>query len=140
MVRIIIDTEADQDGWKQIGEVSVDTGRLIIADPCYLDGLKENPSELAGAIIQTDLLGLCDSVGENFDTLRQDPDAMARVLAQRKIFGEAKFPGGDAVFVASETGYGDGRYPVFSKVEDGRVVGIWIDFECGEHWPDDEEE
>jgi hypothetical protein len=117
MVRILIDTEDLDAGWKLAGEVSVDTGRIIISDPCYLRSADEI-FELLETVIQVDLLTLCEQAGVNFDTLRDNPEQLKTIAAMRKQFGAANFVGSDASFVASKTVFGDGRYPVFAKVED----------------------
>ncbi|WP_420587967.1 hypothetical protein [Marivita sp.] len=138
MVRILIDTEDLDAGWKLAGAVSVDTGRIIISDPCYLRSAHEINEDVLETVIQTDFLTLCEQAGVKFDTLRDNPEQLKTIAAMRKQFGAANFVGSDAFFVASITGFGDGRYPVFAKVENDRVVGLWIDFECGSHVQDDE--
>lgn len=140
LVRILVDTEDQSEGWQLMGEVSVDTGRIIIADPCYFDGSDSTPSELVGPLIQTDILDLCMAHGVSFETLDKNPEELKRIASLRRKFGEGQFPGGAARFVATQTGFGDGRYPVFAKVENDRVVGVWIDFECGKHVPEEDEE
>lgn len=139
LVRILVDTEDQLEGWQHIGDISVDTGRIIIADPCYFDGCDLTPSELTEPLIQVDILDLCIAHGVDFDTIRQNPKELERIASLRRRFGEGRFPGGLASFVATKTGFGDGRYPAFAKVENDRVVGVWIDFECGKHVPEEEE-
>ena len=132
-MKLNIDTENTAEGWEYVGDVSVDTGRIIIADPCYLDDLDQSLSEIVNSIIETDILELCKKHGVKFDGIRHNEFDLKRIMSLIRKFGEGQFPGGSARFVASQTGFGDGRYPVYSKVEDSRVVGLWIDFECGKH-------
>lgn len=115
----------------------MDTGRIMIADPYYIDGLGGQPSELVDYVVETDILTLCAQNGVNFDTLRKAPDDLKRIEALRRRFGGGGFPGSKARFVATQTGHGDGRYSGFAKVEDGRVIGVWVDFERGKHIEED---
>lgn len=138
MVKLVIDTEDASEGWEYVGDVSVDTGRIIIADPCYLGGVEKPVTEIVDLVIKTDILEICAEHGIKFDSIRNNELELKRVASLMRRFGEGQFPGGSARFVATETGYGDGRYPVYSKVEDSRVVGLWIDFECGKHVPEED--
>jgi hypothetical protein len=132
-MKLNIDTENAAEGWEYVGDVSVDTGRIIIADPCYLGDVEKPVTEIIDPLIVTDILEICKKHGVRCDDIRNNEFELKRVASLMRRFGEGQFPGGSARFVATETGYGDGRYPVYSKVEDSRVVGLWIDFECGKH-------
>lgn len=139
MIKLAIDTQDATEGWNFVGDVSVDTGRIIIADPCYLDQLENQASEIVDQLIETDILEICERNEIDFSRVREDESTLRLIASLMKRFGEGKFPGGSARFVAAQTGFGDGRYPVYCKVEDDRVVGMWIDFECGKHLPEAEE-
>ena len=93
------------------GFCGVDSGQLILVDPCYAflddyEGRETNPS------------------GGNYD-------AICRVSTS-KAFGGASLPGNGytgSVGVVTSTGYGDGNYPVFVDInEDGRVVSMRVYF------------
>jgi hypothetical protein len=91
------------------GHFAVDSGQAMVGDPCYLndwDTNKNDEWELKGKIGQYSYQG-----------------ASATTLANS--FGEL----GNSAVVFS-TGYGDGYYPVYVKMnEDGRVTKVVIDFE-----------
>jgi len=93
---------------KQVGEVSVDSGQILICDPCYLrdHGLSE---ELCDEIYQATIgKNLC---GPAVNTQMRNTDK--------------QFPLG----FATRTGYGDGGYKVFVKHNgEGRVAEIKIVF------------
>ena len=82
---------------KQIGVVGVDSGTLLLGDPCYWLRDKDYEHEV------------CDS---NFDKFRQVNYALGHA--------------GKAVIVSS--GYGDGCYPVFATIKDGRVKEVTVKF------------
>lgn len=92
------------------GSFGVDSGQAMIGDPCYLDsfehwpvGTEFNHEEKAG---EYGYLGACG-------------------VTLREGFGEL----GSGQAVAFSTGYGDGVYPVYVKLNDeGRVVMAVIDF------------
>jgi hypothetical protein len=76
--------------WKRIGQVGVDSGTVVIADPCYVDKL-------------------------NYD---ENPRSTGPYPA---IYG-----------VISQSGYGDGRYPVYARMEGGRVMELRVVFDTPE--------
>ena len=96
---------------KLIGKFGVDSGQAMIGDPCYLDSWQtwesekepfENHKNKKG---EFSYLGACNATIEN----------------THGVLGQ----GSSVVFT---TGYGDGVYPVFAEIEDGRVVKVVIDF------------
>jgi hypothetical protein len=98
------------DNLQYAGTFSVDSGQAIIGDPCYLDEWENwdsnTPFNYEGKENQYGYLGAC-----------------ATTLKDK--FGPLGF--GSAVVMS--TGYGDGAYPVYVKLnEDGRVVMAVIDF------------
>jgi len=82
---------------KQIGICGVDSGTLLLGDPCYWMSEKDYDKEV---------------VDSNFDRSRQ----------VNYDLGHA----GKGVVVS--TGYGDGCYPVYAKIKDGRVKEVRIKF------------
>lgn len=99
------------------GAFAVDSGQAIIGDPCYLSDYDPNTNEewnLEGKEGQYSYQGIS-----------------ATTLS--KNFGEV---GGNSA-VALSTGYGDGMYPVYVKLDDdNRVVLAVIDFngELNDDW------
>ena len=102
-----------------VGHVSVDSGQVMIVDPTYvLDGEdgyipKQVPSDLK----RCKYGHACDAT----DSDRGHGEFFAR---------------GYASAIASNSGYGDGNYPVYAvKNEDGRVVELTIYFDDDPHDP-----
>ena len=96
-----------------VGNVSVDSGQVIIVDPCYIMD------------------------GEHDEAPEHDPSdhkvasyghPCAVTLSDEQV---GEFPvKGFATSVASSSGYGDGNYPVYAtKNEDGRVSELTIYFD-----------
>ena len=106
------------DGLTLAGHFGVDSGQALIGDPCYLDNWNPNadePFELEGHEGEYSYYGAC-----------------AKTI--NKQYGE--LGSGSAVVVS--TGYGDGTYPVYVKLNsDGRVCMVVIDF-LGELEAEDE--
>lgn len=100
---------------KQIGMVGVDSGQIIVTDPCYLGSEWVNNEYDDGEKGDFSYGGACKT--------SDDPDKLGGQLNYRK--GHA----GAGVVVRS--GYGDGYYPVYALYNDeGRVAKLIIDFEC----------
>jgi hypothetical protein len=101
------------------GSFAVDSGQAIVGDPCYLDEWKKwedgTPFDHEAKKGEYGYLGASGvTLADNFGQL------------------------GGASAVAFSTGYGDGLYPVYVKLnDDGRVGMVIIDFD-GEL--DDEQE
>lgn len=101
------------------GSFAVDSGQAIVGDPCYLDGWKKweegTPFDHEAHKGEYGYLGACGvTIADNFGQL------------------------GSADAVAFSTGYGDGLYPVYVKLNDDGVISmVIIDFE-GELDPDEE--
>lgn len=99
------------------GSFSVDSGQAMVGDPCYLDQYDpnskdpwfdyDNNSVLDNKVGEYSYQGVsATTVKNNFGTI------------------------GDGLAVAFSTGYGDGSYPVYVKLnDDGRVSMVVIDFE-----------
>lgn len=95
---------------KIIGYASVDSGQLVIVDPCYLRAWKDGEYRP-------------DTVPDNHyakacvETLKQDGG------------GEILVSGTAGIGVAVQTGYGDGNYPVEAHYGDeGRIEKIVVSF------------
>jgi hypothetical protein len=101
------------------GSFAVDSGQAIVGDPCYLDEWKK--WEDGTPFDHESHKGEYGYLGASGVTLADN-------------FGQL----GGASAVAFSTGYGDGLYPVYVKLnDDGRVGMVIIDFD-GEL--DDEQE
>lgn len=88
--------------WKQIGEFSVDSGTVMLVDPCYLED------------------GGHAEIVRDFAALRQ-----ARIGAH-DCSPIAQQCG--RLTVVSSTGCSDGGYPIYAQIEDGYVKALFIRF------------
>ena len=97
----------------KVGHVSVDSGQVIIVDPCYI-----MEGEYDHAPVHNPDFGTVAGYGHPCEVTLSD-----------KGYGE--FPiKGFATAIASGSGYGDGHYPVYGEVnEDGRMVALHIYFD-----------
>jgi hypothetical protein len=93
------------------GNFAVDSGQAIVGDPCYLDEWKQwedgTPFDHEAHKGEYGYLGACGvTLADNYGPL------------------------GAASAVVFSTGYGDGLYPVYVKLnDDGRVSMVVIDFD-----------
>lgn len=92
-----------------MGEVAVDSGQLVIIDPCYLQDWKNGEYHLDG---------------KNKD--KNNYHEACEASLSKKGFGQI-FKG---LAIASSTLYGDGSYPVFAVTNaEGNISRIVIDFD-----------
>lgn len=91
----------------KVGNIGIDAGICWIGDPCYILHQDELPDAVGKSWNE-----FCDIVG-----------------------GKEHVAIDDGLGVCVSTGYGDGEYPVFAEIKDGRVMRVIIDF-AGD--PDDE--
>jgi hypothetical protein len=91
------------------GHIGVDSGQIMIGDPCYLNDWKTNEGEEWSPEGKE---GLYSYQGVSATTIKE-------------AYGQI----GGGLAVAMSSGYGDGQYPVYVQLnEDGRVVMAVIDF------------
>jgi hypothetical protein len=87
--------------WKLIGNCAVDSGQLIMVDPCYV--LPDTPKAPTGTDEQY-----------TYEKLLKDRDfGNSNHLAREILFSDIAGTG-----VVFDTGLGDGLYPVYAKIED----------------------
>ena len=105
-----------QNKTKLAGFCGVDSGQIMVIDPCY--AFNDNYS------------------GQDTETTGGNYDAICRVSIA-DTFGEFPLPANGYhgnVGVVTSSGYGDGNYPVFVDVNDeGRVVELRIAFDGIRH-------
>ena len=92
---------------KIIGHCGVDSGQLLIVDPCYLEEWKNG------------------NYGEKEDNHYND---CTNTTLSKQMGGEILVAGVRGTGVAISTGYGDGNYPVEAVYEDDRIKEIHIKF------------
>lgn len=93
--------------WQLIGHCGVDSGQIILVDPCYV--LANEPVEKDPQMTYQELLnerGILEATTKN-----------PMPQSQEIIFSK---PGGNGVVV--DSGLGDGNYPVYAKIE---KIGDW---------------
>ena len=90
--------------WSLAGHIGVDAGCIVVVDPCYVLPSGDKPG-----------LDYEHAVGLDLPVFPTD-----RVMPLPDV------PGGGLLV---STGWGDGVYPVYARYEDGRVMGLRIDFD-----------
>ena len=100
-----------------VGHVSVDSGQVMIIDPCYvLDGAHDEAPEY--------------DPSDHKQCTYGHPCAVTMSDARHGEFPAKGF----ASAIASSSGYGDGHYPVYAtKNDEGRVVDLTIYFDEDPH-------
>jgi len=92
-----------KDKWVKIGVVGVDSGQLMVCDPCYIDGQWESEEFKSGAPAK-----------KSFSY-----NAVCQAVHEDKMFGQLNFKmGHPGVAVGFNSGIGDGLYPVFARIAD----------------------
>jgi hypothetical protein len=98
-----------QDGyWKLVGNFAVDAGIVWIGDPCYIIHPDEPPKSIGKNWTE-----FCNKLGDDYPT--------------KKTFGFDK--GHEGLGVCLSTGWGDGFYPVYARILNGRIMQIFINFD-----------
>ena len=103
-------TEATRtlNGRKLVGHASVDSGQLLIVDPCYI---KRN------------------EWSEEYEDGRTSTDGLTYASCCAATLSEGGAGEVDGLAVATSTGWGDGSYPVYAEYVGGRIMEITIEFE-----------
>lgn len=139
--------------WIQIGSFGVDSGQVLITDPCYVKDFESN--ELVDKRVYIDKKTGKEYIlrvnFENFENIIRDNKTMNQLIADGEIEEKighlddsysyagacdttlhtelnAGTIGYGADGVVASTGYGDGVYPVYARYEDGRIKEIKIVF------------
>jgi len=92
-----------------LGNFAVDSGQVMIGDPCYLDDFENDDYKEDGVKNNYSYSGSCATT-----TTKQN--------------GGELLANGVSVAVVSTTGMGDGIYPVYAVKEDGRIKELIIKF------------
>jgi hypothetical protein len=135
---------------KLIGYVEVDSGQLMVVDPCYLSKWQDNEFNASRRCMHKD--GTILVYGIDFKNYEQVIEKYGATMNQLIARGEArdmKFDADDSmsyngacVTTINQTyglldngsaavfssGYGDGSYPVYAHINDeGKVIKVTID-------------
>lgn len=102
--------ERIQNGVVKIGNCPVDSGQIMLVDPCYIKDFDSN--DYSYQEWQKKHNGTEFSYSATCNVTIQSP-------AQGGQVGCA---------VATSSGWGDGTYPVYATIEDGRVTEVTIYF------------
>ena len=99
---------SENEKWIKIGDVGVDSGQLMIVDPCYLSDW-EGTEYLEEKVVDDSFSynGCCRKGGK----------------PSKNFNYENGNPGRAVVF---NSGYGDGLYEVWARLEDGSIAEIRI--------------
>jgi len=124
-----------------IGHVGVDSGQLMVCDPCYIDSQwKDEKFDMKEKVVFPDgqeeeikrcskrWFELIDDINDGKIRLEDVPkpaknnfsyNAVSKETLSEEGYGQLKFEmGHDGVAVAFRSGIGDGFYPVYAKIID----------------------
>lgn len=107
-----INKDMNDTHWIELGAFGVDAGLCWIGDPCYIhkDEDQKMPDDFG-----IDWSTFCNKLPFND-------------LPSYRQFNYDK--GHRGLGVCLSTGYGDGFYPVYGRIHDGRITAVVIDFLC----------
>lgn len=112
-----------------LGEVGVDSGQLMITDPCYIDqewdqNVADNDETVGEESSHQAVAGQI-SVPEKALPPYSYEGVMSATLSAG--YGELAFTMGHAgAGVVFATAWGDGVYPVYGELHDGRIIRVYI--------------
>lgn len=142
--------------FEQIGEVGVDSGQLMVCDPCYIDSQWKKHEMEDTRLLKHKTTGEVYQYRvhfENYDSILLDGKSVNDLIAEGTLIEIENKPTGEFSYngvcqatlskkgsgqlnyslghvgagVAFSSGYGDGVYPVYArKNKDGRIVEVRI--------------
>jgi len=111
-----------------LGAVAVDSGQLMVTDPCYIDDDWRRPRTLTED--EEKNWPPSEPLADPRDSSRtREPysylGACATTLSAG--YGELAFePGHPGAGVVFSTAWGDGMYPIYGELHDGRIVRAYV--------------
>lgn len=102
-----------------IGQVAVDSGQIMIIDPCYIKEDFSNEFIPDGS----------ESGAAQKESYEMNYDGCCNATLSDKGFGPIGNKYVNELAIACGTLYGDGVYPVYAEMKDGRVKSLTIDFD-----------
>lgn len=95
---------------KYLGEVAVDSGQVLLCDPCYLSSWKDGEADWDKKKPTNHYAKAC------------------RITVGKEQGGQMLIAGKGGTGVVASSGYGDGGYPVYATYKDGRIAKLEIIF------------
>ena len=118
----------ENDSWEYIGSIGVDSGQMILSDPCYVKDFEDSD----------DVVGLMAAIKNGSDDSYSYTGACSQSNTSQQA-GVLVNDIGAELGVVCSSGFGDGVYPVYVKRHafgnnDTRVVEMKIEFVNEEEW------
>ena len=112
----------ENDSWEYIGSIGVDSGQMMLSDPCYVKDFEDSD----------DVVELMDAIKNGSDDSYSYTGACSQSNTSQQA-GVLVNDIGAELGVVCSSGFGDGVYPVFVKRHDfgnydTRVVEMKIEF------------
>jgi hypothetical protein len=118
----------ENDSWEYIGSIGVDSGQMMLSDPCYVKDFADSD----------DVLELMNAIKDGSDDSYSYTGACSQSNTPQQA-GVLVNDIGAELGVVCSSGFGDGVYPVYVKRHDfggdgKRVVEMKIEFVNEEQW------
>ena len=118
----------ENDSWEYIGNIGVDSGQMMLSDPCYVKDFADSD----------DVVELMDAIKNGSDDSYSYTGACSQSNTPQQA-GVLVNDIGAELGVVCSSGFGDGVYPVYVKRHDfggdgKRVVEMKIEFVNEEQW------
>ena len=118
----------EHDSWEYIGSIGVDSGQMMLSDPCYVKDFEDSD----------DVVGLMDAIKNGSDDSYSYTGACSQSNTSQQAGVLVNDIGAELGVVCSSV-FGDGVYPVYVKRHafgnnDTRVVEMKIEFVNEEEW------
>ena len=118
----------ENDSWEYIGSIGVDSGQMMLSDPCYVKDFEDSD----------DVVGLMDAIKNGSDDSYSYTGACSQSNTSQQA-GVLVNDIGAELGVVCSSGFGDGVYPVYVKRHafgnnETRVVEMKIEFVNEEEW------
>lgn len=114
----------DLKGWELIGYCCVDSGTIMITDPCYLHSFKmreNNEEEFRKEFDEID-----HEKDEEEESFEYSHLGACRATLRKQQTGQLE----NSLGVVTSTMYGDGEYPVFARKDKfGQIMEVKIVFD-----------
>ena len=122
----------ENDSWEYIGTIGVDSGQMMLADPCYVKDFADDNSDAEG------VMKLMEAMKDGSDNSFSYIGACSQSNTPQQA-GVLVNDIGAEMGVVCSSGFGDGVYPVYVKRHafgnnDTRVVEMKIEFVNEEEW------